>query len=161
MDQKIKNSLRWVVPIIIVGGIILCFPEIFSIQDKETFYVAHVKPIINKKCISCHGGVKQSAGFSMMNRASFFLKNESGKPALDIENPSQSELLLRINHKDPSERMPSDRKPLSDDEIKIFEKWVEMGAPWGEHWAYTALKPVNVPANSSWMGFLGGNKERS
>ena len=160
MDQKIKNSLLWVVPIIIVGGIILCFPEIFSIQDKETFYVAHVKPIINKKCISCHGGVKQSAGFSMMNRASFFLKNESGKPALDIENPSQSELLLRINHKDPSERMPSDRKPLSDDEIKIFEKWVEMGAPWGEHWAYTALKPVNVPANSSWMGFLGGNKEK-
>ncbi|MEY3320428.1 MAG: hypothetical protein RLZZ417_11 [Bacteroidota bacterium] len=160
MDQKFKNSLRWVIPILIVGGIILFFPEIFSIQDEDTFYVEHVKPIINKKCISCHGGVKQSAGFSMMNRASFFLKNESGKPAINLESPSLSELLLRINHKDPSERMPSEGKPLSAEEINVFEKWVEMGAPWGEHWAYKALKPVNVPSTSGWMGLLGGNKEK-
>ena len=160
MSIRIFNSLKWAVPIVIVGGVILFFPDIFSVKDKDSFYVEEVKPIINKKCISCHGGVKQSAGFSMMNRASFFKKNDSGKPAIDISNPSQSELLLRINHEDPKERMPSEGKPLSSKEIKIFEKWVEMGAPWGEHWAYKALSPVKVPSNSSWMGIFGGNKEK-
>lgn len=160
MNLKFKNSLRWALPILFAIGIILFLPEIFSIQDKETFYSVHVKPIINKKCISCHGGVKQSAGFSMMNRASFFLKNESGNPAINVENPSKSELLLRINHSDPSERMPSEGKPLSKEEKKIFKKWIEMGAPWGEHWAYLALKPVKVPETSGWMGLLGRKEEK-
>ena len=137
-----------------------CLVYLFLFTNKQIDYNVDVKPIINKKCISCHGGVKQSAGFSMMNRASFFKKNESGKPAIDISNPSQSELLARINHADPMERMPSEGKPLSSREIKIFEKWVDLGAPWGEHWAYKALSPVKIPSNTSWMGIFGGNKEK-
>lgn len=158
MNKRMINSLRWIIPIFLLGGIVMFFPEIFTLQDKETFYIREVKPIINKKCISCHGGVKQSAGFSMMNRASFFKPNESGKPAINLENPSESELLLRINHADPSERMPSDSKPLDKEELNIFEKWIKMGAPWGEHWAYQALKPVNVPNTSGWMSLFGAKK---
>ncbi|MFM7091488.1 MAG: DUF1549 domain-containing protein, partial [Bacteroidota bacterium] len=160
MNQRMINSLRWIIPLFLLGGIVILFPEIFTIQDKETFYTREVKPIINKKCISCHGGVKQSAGFSMMNRASFFMPNESGKPAINLEEPSESELLLRINHSDPSERMPSDSKPLDKEELNIFEKWIKMGAPWGEHWAYQALKPVHVPNTSGWMSLLGAKKEK-
>ena len=72
---------------LIVGGVVLFFPDIFSVQDKDSFYVEEVKPIINKKCISCHGGVKQSAGFSMMNRASFFKKMIPENPLLIFQSP--------------------------------------------------------------------------
>jgi hypothetical protein len=155
-----KHSWRWVFAIILSGGIILFFPEIFTLTDKEHFYSSQVKPILNKKCISCHGGVKQSAGFSMMNRGSFFRKNESGKPAINLEDPSRSELLLRIKHPDPSERMPSEGQPLSKKEINIFKKWIEMGAPWGEHWAYKPLNPVSIPFTSGWMGLPLGRKKQ-
>jgi hypothetical protein len=160
MNRRLNHSLRWLIPIFLFGGMVLFFPEIFIVQDKENFYVHKVKPIINKKCISCHGGVKQSAGFSMMNRASFFKPNESGKPAINLEKPSESELLLRIHHDDPDERMPSDSKPLSKEELNIFDKWITMGAPWGEHWAYQALKPVKVPYTSGWMSFWGSKNEK-
>ncbi len=33
---------------------------------KDVDFNTQIKPIINKKCISCHGGVKQSAGFSLL-----------------------------------------------------------------------------------------------
>ena len=38
-----------------------------SCQSRQSIdFNTQIKPIINKKCISCHGGVKQSAGFSLL-----------------------------------------------------------------------------------------------
>ena len=37
-------------------------------QDKIDFN-AEVRPILNKKCITCHGGVKRSGEFSLLFRS--------------------------------------------------------------------------------------------
>ena len=47
MSIRIFNSLKWAVPIVIVGGVFLFFPDIFSVEDKDSFYVEEVKAIIN------------------------------------------------------------------------------------------------------------------
>ena len=40
---------------------------IAACQSRQSVdFNTQIKPIINKKCISCHGGVKQSAGFSLL-----------------------------------------------------------------------------------------------
>ena len=55
-------------------------------------YNTQVKPIINKKCIACHGGVRAKAGFSLLFREEALAPTKSGKPAIIPGDPGNSEL---------------------------------------------------------------------
>ncbi len=110
---------------------------------------SQVKPIINKKCISCHGGVKQNGGFSLLFREEALAKTESGKQAIIPGNAKDSELIKRITHSDPEERMPYKHDALTKDEIAILTKWIDQGAEWGRHWAYTTVEKQTIPNNKN------------
>ncbi len=108
-------------------------------------YNTQVKPILNKNCIACHGGVKQQAGFSLMTREDALAPTESGKPAIVPGKPGDSELIRRVTSHDPEERMPYHEDPLPPDEISILKQWIKEGAEWGTHWAYKPVEQPNVP----------------
>ncbi|MFZ4560018.1 MAG: DUF1553 domain-containing protein [Saprospiraceae bacterium] len=154
MPNFIWRFVRLAVPVLSVLAVLLVLPSFLPLKDGAAFYSQEVKPILNKRCISCHGGVKQNGGFSMMKRRDFFKPNESGVPAIDAGNLSQSELLRRIAHPDPEERMPLDAAPLSAREIRTLKKWVRMGAPWGTHWAYQPVQRVPVPTTRRWAALF-------
>ncbi len=117
----------------------------FAFPKPKIDYSTQVKPIFNKKCIACHGGVKQKAGFSLLFREQALGNTESGRPAIIPGKPDESELIRRITETDPEERMPYRHEPLSKSEIKILKQWIEEGAQWGEHWAYVTVKQEIVP----------------
>ena len=111
-----------------------------------------VKPIINKRCISCHGGVRAKCGFSLLFQQDALAKTASGKPAIIPGDPDHSEMIRRLTLSDPEERMPYKHEPLTADEISILRKWVKQGAHWGEHWAYIPLAAPVVPAvDDKWI----------
>ncbi|MEJ0103445.1 MAG: c-type cytochrome domain-containing protein [Bacteroidota bacterium] len=56
-------------------------------------FSTQVKPILNKKCISCHGGVKKQAGFSVLFREDMFAPTKSGKLAVVPGDPDASEMI--------------------------------------------------------------------
>lgn len=114
-------------------------------KQEKTDFSSQVKPILNKHCITCHGGVKQNGGFSILFREEALDTTESGKYAIIPGDPEHSEMIRRIKSKDPEYRMPYKEEPLSSEEIEILSDWVEEGAEWGEHWAYIPPKPVAVP----------------
>jgi hypothetical protein len=114
-------------------------------REKTVDYSADVKPIINKKCIACHGGVKAKAGFSLLFREDALANTESGRPAIIPGDPGNSEMIRRINLKDPEERMPYKHEKLSEREISILTRWIKQGAKWGDHWAYLPVKKIEVP----------------
>ncbi len=125
---------------------------IFSTSRRKIDYSADVKPIFNKKCISCHGGVKQKAGFSLLFREEALGKTESGKPAIIPGKPLESELMRRITATDVEERMPYKHEPLSEKEIDILRQWIKEGAQWGEHWAYVPVKKEELPdIDNKWI----------
>ena len=74
---------------------------------------------------------------------------ESGKHVIIPGDPEHSEMIRRITLSDPEERMPYKEEPLTKEEIEILTRWVKEGAPWGDHWAYIAPKPVEVPKSKS------------
>jgi hypothetical protein len=115
-------------------------------KDEKIDFSEQVKPILNKRCISCHGGVKRNADFSLLFRHEALDTTESGKLAIIPGDPNHSEMIRRVNLKDPEERMPYKEEPLSNEEIRILTQWIEEGAEWGDHWAYEKPKPVVVPA---------------
>src|SRR5579872_488608 len=111
-------------------------------HSEKIDFITQVKPIINRKCIVCHGGVRAKGGFSLLFREDAFAKTASGKPAIIPGDPDHSEMIRRLTLNDPEERMPYKHEPLSKEEISLLRKWVAQGAPWGEHWAYV---PVAAP----------------
>ncbi|WP_162342334.1 DUF1553 domain-containing protein [Cyclobacterium salsum] len=105
-------------------------------KDDPISYNRDIRPIINQKCISCHGGVKQSGGFSLLFESDAKMPTESGKPAIIPGDADASEMLTRLQHPDPEMRMPLGKNPLSETEIELIKKWINQGAKWEKHWAY-------------------------
>ena len=113
-----------------------------------------VKPIFNKKCITCHGGVKRESGFSLLFRKDALDKVESGKPAIIPGDADHSEMMKRVTSEDPAYRMPYKHNPLSKEEISILRNWINEGAVWGNHWAYVKVAPPKM--KSAKAGLAGG-----
>jgi hypothetical protein len=141
--MKIIRSKKWLLIIGLLTGAVVLFT--FSTNSHTVDFNTQVKPIFNSKCISCHGGVKRQGGFSLLFRSEALANTESGKPAIIPGDPSASEMMRRLTINDPEERMPYKHAPLSDDEISLLRKWIKQGAQWGDHWAYVAVKPVELP----------------
>ena len=118
-----------------------------SCQNRERIdFNTQIKTIINDKCISCHGGVKKTAGFSLLFEEEAFSNTEEGSPAIIPGNAAKSRMIQRFHEKDPELRMPYEKPPLSKEEIELFSKWIDQGAEWGTHWAYIPPKDQDVPA---------------
>ncbi|MEZ4702283.1 MAG: DUF1553 domain-containing protein [Rhodothermales bacterium] len=111
-----------------------------------------IRPILNDNCLMCHGGVRQSGEFSLLFEADAFETNKSGKPAIVRGLADSSEMIVRVLHEDPEERMPYEHPPLSEDEIALLRRWIDEGAAWETHWAYIAPEPAEppYPRNASW-----------
>ena len=135
--------------------IVLFFAQ--SCQNSERVdFSTQIKPILNNKCISCHGGVKKNGGFSLLFEEEAFADTESGKPGIVPGDANASELIKRINENDPELRMPYEHPKLSDEEIDLLTKWVDQGAEWGGHWAYSLPEKVEVPTITAEAGFTLG-----
>jgi len=144
--------LKQLLPIIVSLVLLASVVSYIYWPAEKIDYNTQVKPIFNKKCITCHGGVKQKAGFSLLFREEALGNTESGKPAIIPGKPEESELIRRISIEDPEERMPYKHEPLSKEEIEILTTWIKQGAAWGEHWAYLPVKEEVIPAlKSDWV----------
>jgi hypothetical protein len=140
---------------VVVGGVILS-----GCRDKSIDFSAQVKPILNKHCIACHGGVKRNAKFSLLFRHEALDTAESGKHVIIPGDPEHSEMIRRITSNDPEVRMPYKEEPLSNEEIAILRQWIKEGAQWGDHWAYLPPRPVAVPNSGEMLsGFSSDGKD--
>src|SRR5688500_11161806 len=138
---------------------IVAFGLFAGCQNEKIDFSTQVKPILNKRCISCHGGVKQNGGFSVLFPEEALDTTESGKYAIVPGDPRHSEMIRRINESDPEQRMPYKEEPLTKEEINILTQWVEQGAEWGDHWAYSPPKPVKVPGLTRLLSGIGADDE--
>ncbi|MEM8968596.1 MAG: DUF1549 domain-containing protein, partial [Bacteroidota bacterium] len=145
------NSRSWFIGLGIVSLIVVMF---FSLQktSEPISYNEHIRPIINSKCIACHGGVKKSAGVSFLFRVEALDTAESGIPAIVPGDAENSGMFQRIVHHDPEYRMPMEKEPLSKEEIKLIRQWIDEGAKWEDHWAYIPpekdIRPPKVENSS-------------
>jgi len=105
----------------------------------------HVRPILNERCVDCHGGIRRQGGLSLLFRHEAIQAGESGRKAIVPFKADESEVLHRVTHADSAHRMPKDDLPLSSEDIKTLHTWIEQGAPWEDHWAYVAPERPQLP----------------
>ena len=126
-----------------------------TLSGNEVDFNTQVKPIINKKCMACHGGVKKAGGFSLLFEEEALAKTKSGKPAIVPGDADASAFITCLTTSDPDKRMPKKGDPLSEEEVEILTDWVNQGAKWGKHWAYETVQKPEVPKPSWWEKLTG------
>ncbi len=140
MIREKKVQVVLAVILILIGFLVLSLKP-----DHQVDFSTEVKPILNKHCISCHGGVKKNSGFSVLFESEAMGVTESGNPAIIPGSARRSELIQRLHYTDPELRMPYQKTPLSADEIKTLTDWIDQGAQWGSHWAYLPVEKTELP----------------
>ncbi len=143
----------------------------FSPEDIK-LYETQIKPILDDKCLKCHGGEKTKADLRVSSRGALLRGGESGV-AVNLDKPDASLLLKMINYADDDHQMPPKQK-LPADQIALMTQWVKKGLPWtpgviDEHaevkkkplindetrnyWAYKKPLKSDLPkvANAKWV----------
>ena len=107
-----------------------------------------IRPLLSDKCFICHGPdeARRKAGLRLDLRESALAPAKSGRAAIVPGHPETSELLARLAHADPDERMPPPEKgpALSAAEIQLLRDWIAAGAVYKPHWAF--VPPTRAPA---------------
>lgn len=134
--------------------------SLLGVFDDKVDFNTEVKPLLNKHCVTCHGGVKKAADYSVLFRHEALQPGKSGKPSIVPGDADGSEFIRRLTLHDPEERMPKGDQPLKDDEIDRLRKWINQGAEWGNHWAYTRIERPELPTLGTFWSRLGiGNSD--
>ena len=92
-------------------------------------FESQIRPIIESKCIECHGATDPQGGLDLSSAASAKRGGASGLPIL--KGPAESsELYHRLITSDRGYQMPAKSEPLSKTEINLFRNWLNDGGPW-------------------------------
>jgi hypothetical protein len=145
---------QWLIIGVAGVGVTLLLSSFLGIFEKQVDYNTQVKPLLNKNCITCHGGVKKAAGFSLLFKHEALAPAKSGKLAIVPGDADASEMIRRLTLTDPDDRMPLDHPALKPDEIDLLRRWIDQGAKWGDHWAYQPVERPEVPATGSFWDRL-------
>src|SRR3954467_1312814 len=152
MKRKCLTVMVMIITTIVV--ISSCFDhasEDNKLPDKIS-YNFHIRPILSDKCFKCHGpdASKRQAHLRLDigDSALAPLKETKGAFAIVPGNPDASELYKRISSTDTSYMMPdpdSHLGALTQYQIKLFKKWIEQGAQYEPHWAFTPPQKHPLP----------------
>lgn len=121
--------------------------------DALVDFAHEVQPIFARRCYKCHGPGEAEGGLRLDQRDAAIAELESGEFAIVPGKADASALLGRVTETDESLRMPPEGKPLSEKEVAAIRRWIDQGAKWGQHWAFS--KPVRPaepkPKNAEWV----------
>ena len=144
----------------IVFGIgLLSIIGLFSIpataygQDEISFN-RQVRPILTSICFNCHGPdeATNEGGIRLDEFELATKEGHSGEPSIVPGASHESELIRRILDEDdpmPPEDFP---KQLTAEQKEILQRWVDEGAKYEGHWAFTKPTRPAVPhVKSDWV----------
>ena len=146
---------QWILVGVAGLALALLLSSFLGIFEQRVDYNTQIKPLLNKNCIVCHGGVKKASGFSLLFRQEALAPAKSGKPAIIPGDADASEMIRRLTLTDPDERMPLDHPALKPAEIDLLRNWIDQGAEWGHHWAYQTAQKPEVPKIGTFWSRLG------
>ena len=95
-------------------------------------FAREIAPILESKCLPCHGPEKQRSGYRVDVRAIALEGGEYSAPNIVPGNAAKSPLYLYVSGGDPEMEMPPKGEPLNPAEIDLIKRWIDEGANWPE-----------------------------
>lgn len=90
----------------------------------EISFSRDILPVLQSRCINCHGGQRTSEGLDMTAYAALMAGSQNGSVVTPGEAASSSFVTLAAEGK-----MPKRGPKLTPAEIKLLTDWVNAGAP--------------------------------
>lgn len=118
-------------------------------------FARDILPVLSDACFHCHGPDEEAREAKLrLDTKDGLYRTLDGITVVTPGKVADSELIARILSHDEEEIMPPKKatRQLTAKEIETFKRWVEEGAPYGTHWAYTPMKKPELPVvqNTSW-----------
>lgn len=140
-------------------------------EDKVQFN-RDIRPIFSDTCFQCHGPdeKKRKAGLRLDTRDTAVKPAESGATAIVPGKPEESEVIKRLEAKDPDDIMPPAKlhKPITPVQLATVKKWIAQGAEYQGHWAFIKPERPAVPKladiklpNEAWKNGANGMSDWS
>ena len=119
-------------------------------DDSVPDFNRDILPLLSNNCFKCHGpdATNRVNDLRLDRQPSSVAKLESGHTAVVPGDSANSELFRRISSADPDVKMPpvDSRKTLTDEQIRLIQKWIDRGADWSGHWAFRSPTRRKLPA---------------
>ena len=93
-------------------------------------FAKDVVPILQSRCVECHGPDKQKGKLRLDTKADFFKGGKDGE-IVKPGNAGESDLVKRtLLPSDNDDRMPPKGEALTAAQIEVLKSWVNEGAKW-------------------------------
>ena len=104
----------------------------FVRADDKVDFAKSIQPILEKRCVECHGDKKQKAELRLDSKDAALKGSEDGKVII-VGKPDESSLIKRISLPEGHDDiMPPKGDPLTKEQIELIKKWITEGANWPE-----------------------------
>ncbi|MBT4867363.1 MAG: hypothetical protein HON53_19850, partial [Planctomycetaceae bacterium] len=135
--------MRRVLTTAVLAGMFAANSAAFGADEEKVDFDRDVKGIISDNCFKCHGpdDKDRKEDLRLDTREQLFAKRDDHFTVV-AGKPGESELFKRIVSDDEFVIMPppDSGKTLTKKQIEIIRKWIEQGAEWKGHWAYTSVE---------------------
>mgnify|MGYP003329420516 FL=1 len=121
-------------------------------DDGVVDFNREVRPILAENCFYCHGqdGNKRQGELRLDQRQAAL-----DRRAIVPADVAGSVLLQRVHSTDADLQMPppNSGRTLTEQQKQTLQRWIEQGAKYSEHWAFTVPQSPAVPAvrNTAWV----------
>lgn len=120
-----------------------------ALADGQVRYGRDIRPLLSDRCFACHGPdrAQQQAGLRL-DSFDAATTGRRGGAAIVPGDPDASMLWQRITTDHADDLMPpidSTKPPLDARERALIRRWIEEGADYEPHWAFTPLASPTVP----------------
>ena len=88
-----------------------------------------IYPLLETRCVQCHGRGKAKGGFSLENRSTALDGGSTG-PAIVPGRSEESYLIELVSGLDPDNVMPAKGSRLTEAEVGMLRAWIDQGVAW-------------------------------
>jgi hypothetical protein len=133
--------------------------KLLAVSLPETVsFNEHIQPVLSEYCYHCHGpdsGTREpkSEPLRLDRVEDAFALRENGRPVIIKGSPGESKIYQLMISDDPEAVMPPphSHKTMNAEEIALIKRWIEQGAEYEPHWAFTPVKKPDLPeAGATW-----------
>ncbi len=86
-------------------------------------FTSDILPILQSRCINCHGGQRTEEGLSLTSHAGMLMGSENG--AVLVPGDGADSLLIQLVSEG---KMPKRGPKLTPDQVQLITEWINQGA---------------------------------
>ena len=107
--------------------------ELPPAAKRDVDFARDVRPLLQERCIGCHGPEKQKSGYRLDSREAMVKGGDSGDAAIIPGKSAVSPFIQFVSGMDADKLMPpkkSEKPRLTAEEIGVLRAWIDHGAVW-------------------------------